>query len=91
MQRQKDKKIPCTHSSIPLLNAGGKHGAGEGNRTPDLLITSQLLYHLSYTGKKECRTLCLLAVYRISPKKIKSRTTEMLHSLLFSLLSFLAS
>ena len=27
-----------------------KNGAGEGNRTPDLLITSQLLYHLSYTG-----------------------------------------
>ena len=26
------------------------NGAGEGNRTPDLLITSQLLYQLSYTG-----------------------------------------
>gem|GEM_PF-3568703 len=24
--------------------------AGEGNRTPDQLITNQLLYHLSYSG-----------------------------------------
>jgi hypothetical protein len=24
--------------------------AGEGTRTPDLLITNQLLYQLSYTG-----------------------------------------
>lgn len=27
-----------------------KKRAGEGTRTPDLLITSQLLYQLSYTG-----------------------------------------
>gem|GEM_PF-6214752 len=26
-------------------------GAGEMNRTPDLLITNELLYQLSYTGK----------------------------------------
>ena len=26
------------------------YGAGTRNRTRDLLITSQLLYHLSYTG-----------------------------------------
>ncbi|CAI8999202.1 hypothetical protein EMIT0196MI5_90159 [Pseudomonas sp. IT-196MI5] len=26
------------------------NGAGTRNRTRDLLITSQLLYHLSYTG-----------------------------------------
>ena len=26
------------------------HGAGEMNRTPDLLITNELLYRLSYTG-----------------------------------------
>jgi hypothetical protein len=25
-------------------------GAGEMNRTPDLLITNELLYRLSYTG-----------------------------------------
>ena len=28
------------------------NGAGEGNRTSDLLITNQLLYQLSYTGKE---------------------------------------
>ena len=28
----------------------GLNGAGEGNRTSDLLITNQLLYQLSYTG-----------------------------------------
>ena len=27
-----------------------KNGAGDGTRTRDLLITSQLLYQLSYTG-----------------------------------------
>jgi hypothetical protein len=26
-------------------------GAGEGNRTPDPLITNQMLYHLSYASK----------------------------------------
>jgi hypothetical protein len=29
---------------------GTLNGAGTRNRTRDLLITSQLLYHLSYTG-----------------------------------------
>ena len=28
-------------------------GAGEMNRTPDLLITNELLYQLSYTGEGE--------------------------------------
>ncbi len=27
-------------------------GAGERSRTPDLLITNELLYQLSYTGEK---------------------------------------
>ncbi len=27
------------------------NGAGEMNRTPDLLITNELLYRLSYTGE----------------------------------------
>ena len=27
-------------------------GAGEMNRTPDLLITNELLYRLSYTGNR---------------------------------------
>tara|TARA_Y100000589_G_scaffold137616_1_gene131738 strand:+ start:110 stop:310 length:201 start_codon:yes stop_codon:yes gene_type:complete len=33
------------------LRAFGKDGAGTRSRTRDLLITSQLLYQLSYTGK----------------------------------------
>ena len=37
---------PRLASSLPLR----KHGAGERSRTLDLLITSQLLYQLSYTG-----------------------------------------
>jgi hypothetical protein len=28
------------------------HGAGERNRTLDLLITNELLYQLSYTGNE---------------------------------------
>ena len=33
------------------LNAPTKNGAGGRTRTPDLLITNQLLYQLSYTSK----------------------------------------
>lgn len=33
-----------------LANQGLSFGAGEMNRTPDLLITNELLYRLSYTG-----------------------------------------
>ena len=32
------------------LNRGFEYGAGTTNRTRDLLITSQLLYQLSYAG-----------------------------------------
>ncbi len=31
---------------------GFEYGAGTRNRTRDLLITSQLLYQLSYTGEE---------------------------------------
>lgn len=35
------------------ISAGlGLYGAGTRSRTRDLLITSQLLYQLSYTGKE---------------------------------------
>ncbi len=34
------------------LTAFFNHGAGERNRTLDLLITSELLYQLSYSGKQ---------------------------------------
>ena len=33
-----------------MVGAVLKYGAGTRSRTPDLLITSQLLYRLSYTG-----------------------------------------
>ena len=39
-------KNPADHDSL----RGFKSGAGEMNRTPDLLITNELLYRLSYTG-----------------------------------------
>ena len=35
---------------LTLANQGLSFGAGEMNRTPDLLITNELLYRLSYTG-----------------------------------------
>ncbi len=38
------QSAPFGHSGIPPYGAGGR------NRTPDLLITSQLLYLLSYTS-----------------------------------------
>jgi hypothetical protein len=39
-------KTPAHHDSV----RGFQSGAGEMNRTPDLLITNELLYRLSYTG-----------------------------------------
>ena len=33
-----------------MTACGVQSGAGEMNRTPDLLITNELLYRLSYTG-----------------------------------------
>ncbi len=41
-------KTKKAHHSVSLLSTA--YGAGTRNRTRDLLITSQLLYHLSYTG-----------------------------------------
>jgi hypothetical protein len=39
-----------TEKALNLANQGFLFGAGEMNRTPDLLITNELLYRLSYTG-----------------------------------------
>ena len=36
----------------PILRLGLNIGAGTKSRTRDLLITSQLLYQLSYTGNR---------------------------------------
>ena len=35
-------------------------GAGERTRTPDLLITNQLLYRLSYAGINDLRALAFV-------------------------------
>ena len=54
MERQNEKtRHKAGFSGVPeILKAfyGTLYGAGTRNRTRDLLITSQLLYHLSYTG-----------------------------------------
>lgn len=42
------QSAPFGHSGTPPTNF--KVGAGRESRTPDLLITSQLLYQLSYAG-----------------------------------------
>ena len=43
------QSVAIDHSAIPPF-CFSLTGAGEGIRTSDLLITSQLLYQLSYTG-----------------------------------------
>ena len=45
-----NKKCKKAHAGWAFVF--GSHGAGTRNRTRDLLITSQLLYQLSYTGKE---------------------------------------
>ena len=41
----------ATKKPLIFANQGLLFGAGEMNRTPDLLITNELLYRLSYTGE----------------------------------------
>ena len=36
-------------------------GANEGTRTPDLLITNQLLYQLSYVGTRKTTLMVIIA------------------------------
>ena len=54
MERQNEKtRQKAGFSGVPeILKAfyGTLYGAGTKSRTRDLLITSQLLYQLSYTG-----------------------------------------
>jgi hypothetical protein len=45
--QQTDTKKPASFAGAGFLLLSG---AGEMNRTPDLLITNELLYRLSYTG-----------------------------------------
>ena len=47
------QSAPFNHSGIPPYKHGCKrtnHGADEGTRTRNLLITNQLLYQLSYVS-----------------------------------------
>jgi hypothetical protein len=44
----------------------GQAGAGSRIRTDDLLITNQLLYQLSYAGKRTARSLA----YKIAANKL---------------------
>ena len=63
MTRQSQRNALCERSRAVLSEAPKEKaryefhsglfmyvGAGEMNRTPDLLITNELLYRLSYTG-----------------------------------------
>jgi hypothetical protein len=43
LQKPKEKSLMAKTTRLFI-------GAGEMNRTPDLLITNELLYRLSYTG-----------------------------------------
>lgn len=48
------RNILTTQKSPRLLRTWGfLFGAGERNRTLDLLITNELLYQLSYTGDRQ--------------------------------------
>lgn len=51
--RQIERCCTCKKKAHHLTMAGFSTaiGAGEMNRTPDLLITNELLYRLSYTGE----------------------------------------
>ena len=44
------QSVPFGHSGTPPYLVLRLGGAGRRTRTPDLLITNQLLYQLSYTG-----------------------------------------
>ncbi len=48
-----DDETPVTAAAAAIT--GVRLGAREENRTPDLLITSELLYRLSYPGNTRAR------------------------------------
>ena len=65
---------PKTTSNLPdfcsiLGSCRGKNGAGERNRTPDRLITNQLLYLLSYASQILC--LSTTRESRIRPPRLE--------------------
>lgn len=48
--RLPDASEGCAWTKANLGLMGGKRGAGEGTRTPDPIITNDVLYQLSYSG-----------------------------------------
>ena len=51
------QSVPFGHSGNPPYSfSAGCGGAGRRTRTPDLLITNQLLYQLSYTSVSQSKT-----------------------------------
>ncbi len=48
------KNVPAEISSQFISPYKTENGAGGRTRTPDLLITNQLLYQLSYTSALDC-------------------------------------
>ena len=67
------QSAPFGHSGTPpyLLGAGGR------TRTPDLLITNQLLYQLSYTGR--CSAHVRLLYYIMNPENVKRAFLQIVH------------
>src|SRR5680860_1346031 len=71
-ERDAQTVVPAGQAVISAVSAGQRCGAGTGNRTPDLFITSESLCRLSYPGVvprsraspvargKRSRTPCLL-------------------------------
>jgi hypothetical protein len=49
---RRNSKSQNEKSCQDILTAFFNYGAGERNRTLDLLITSELLYQLSYSGNR---------------------------------------
>ena len=50
------QSVPFGHLGTPPYSVAGENGAGGRIRTPDLLITNQLLYQLSYTSTQHPRS-----------------------------------
>ena len=68
---------PLGNSPICNSSVGG---AGRRTRTPDLLITNQLLYQLSYTGR--CSAHVRLLYYIMNPENVKRAFLQIVHCLI---------
>ena len=57
------QSVPFGHLGTPPYSVGRKKGGAGGRiRTPDLLITNQLLYRLSYTSTEAFRATAELII-----------------------------